>query len=129
MQKFALLMSTLGLTFFLSACDNQTSPKTVEQKVQQQIESVHPLSDTERSLGNANAKAFFERSWPNDAGKSVTGQLIACRPSDSNANGLVTCTGYKGNLKDGSLMEIKMYCGYLPSLVGCSDQDTVTPQK
>jgi hypothetical protein len=124
MKALVTLILTAALSLFLTACEK---PQTVEQKINSQLSSLHALSDEERALANANAKQFYERSWPNDAGRTVQGQLIACRPSDSNANGLVTCTGYVADLKTGSLVEKKMYCGYRKDLVGCSDQDTVLP--
>lgn len=109
--------------FTLAACEETST----EQKVQQQLSNVHALTDQERNLANANAKEYFEREWPTNAGKTLRGTFIACRPSDSNANGLVTCTGYVGSLDEGKLVERTRYCGYRPELVGCSDKDTVTP--
>lgn len=117
-------LAIIAAVLSLAACDK---PATPEQKVQQQLSSQHALSDTERNLANANAKEYFERDWPTNAGKALRGTFISCRPSDSNANGLVTCTGYVGSLDDGKLVERTRYCGYRPELVGCSDKDTVTP--
>lgn len=107
----------------LSACQE----KSTEQKVKEQLSSQHALTDQERNLAIANAKEYFDRDWPTNAGKSLRGTFIACRPSDSNANGLVTCTGYVGSLDEGKLIEKSRYCGYRPELVGCSDKDTVNP--
>jgi len=126
MNKFFLvgLLSSIAL---LTACEQKPAP-TPEQKVQQQLSSIHALTDVERNLATANAKEYFERDWPTNDGKKLRGTLISCRPSDSNANGLVTCTGYVGHLDEGRLVERTQYCGYRPELVGCSDKDTVTPQ-
>lgn len=117
MKKSMLLI--LALSSVLWAC----SEKTTEERVTEQIkEKVHALTDTERPLAEANAKRFFEQAWAPAGGK--TGQFIACRPSDSNHNGLVTCTGFVP-LPEGGFAEKKRYCGYRPELVGCSDEDTV----
>jgi hypothetical protein len=102
------------------------SSPTPEQEVKTQLSRVHALNDQERILADANAKKFFERKWPtNLENKTVQGTFIGCRPSDSNANGFVTCTGYAADVDSGNLVEVKRYCGYKPELVGCSDEDTV----
>jgi hypothetical protein len=54
------------------------------------------------------------------------GVVTMVRPSDSNANGLVTTIGMIPQLQ-GGFKEVKVYCGYRPELVGCSDEDTVKP--
>jgi len=107
----------------LAACSK--APQTTEQRVQQQLSSQHALVDEERNLAKANAKEYFEHGWPTNAGNTVPGTFISCRPTDSNANGLVTCTGYVGDINSGRLVERTMYCGYRKELVGCSDKDTV----
>jgi hypothetical protein len=122
MKKLAFITALLAITT-LTACEQ----KSQEQKVKEQLSSLHPLSDQERNLAIANAKEYFDREWPTNSGKSLRGTFIACRPSDSNANGLVTCTGYVGSLDEGKLIERARYCGYRPELVGCSDKDTVNP--
>lgn len=118
----AALIFFLGLVVsaVLSACGDGNV--TAEQKVSQQVNKVHALTDSERPLADANAKKFFEQPWAPAGGKS--GQFIACRPSDSNYNGLVTCTGFIPQ-PQGGFAEVKRYCGYRPELVGCSDEDTV----
>lgn len=122
-MKIASLLAIAAASLTLIGC----TEKTTDQRVQAQLESQHGLTDQERALAKANAKEFFEHSWPSNTGKTAQGQLINCRPSDSNANGLVTCTGYVGSVEDGHLVERTMYCGYRPELVGCSDKDTVNP--
>jgi hypothetical protein len=110
---FAALAAAL-----LVAC----GPKTAEEKVAQQLSSVHPLTADERNLASINGKQFYEKEWLPAGGKR--GQLISCRPSDSNANGLVTCTGFIPQAA-GNFTEVTRYCGYRPELVGCSNEDTV----
>jgi hypothetical protein len=117
--RIGLLTASLIATLFVAACGEK---QTAEQKVKAQVSNVHALTDEERALVNANAKAFFERPWAPAGGKQ--GQFIACRPSDSNFNGLATCTGFIPQ-PDGTMPEIKRYCGYRADLVGCSDEDTV----
>lgn len=103
----------------LASCDSKTN----EQRITEQIKSkVYALTDVERPLAEANAKKFYEHPWVNADGK--VGQFISCRPSDSNANGMVTCTGLVPQA-NGGYAEVKRYCGYRPELVGCSDEDTV----
>lgn len=113
------LIAGAALAATLAACGPAATPA---DKVKDQLSKVHALTDDERALANANAKKFFEQPWLPAGGKQ--GQFIACRPSDSNYNGLVTCTGYIPQA-GGSMPEIKRYCGYQPELVGCSDEDTV----
>jgi hypothetical protein len=116
------LSITIGLILVLTGC----SSGSPEQQVKEQLDKVHPLNDKERGLADANAKKFFERPWPVNTDKlTVNGTFIACRPSDSNNNGLVTCTGYKADVNTAQLVEVKKYCGYRPELVGCNDEDTV----
>lgn len=119
MKQFIVAMAAVAT---LAACGEKQS---TEQKVQGQLQAQHALKDEERSLAKANAKEFFERPWPSNVGKTVQGQFIDCRPTDSNANGLVTCTGYVGDIETGRLVERTRYCGYRKELVGCSDKDTV----
>jgi hypothetical protein len=117
LRRLGLSLLTLA-TLALCAC----SEKSAEDKVKDQASKVHALNEDERALANANAKAFFEKPWAPAGGKQ--GQFIGCRPSDSNFNGLVTCSGFIPQ-PDGTMPEIKRYCGYRPDLVGCSDEDTV----
>lgn len=111
----------------LAACGKQT----VEQKVSANIkDGVHALSAEERQLAETNAKQFYNRSFPNgsDAAGELTtakGMFLDCRPSDSNANGMVTCHGIMPKMKGGFDDKSTRYCGYRPELVGCSDEDTV----
>lgn len=111
----------------VSAC----SRPSVEERVKKNItEGVHALSSEERQLAETNAKQFFNRSFPNgkDAAGELTtakGMFLDCRPSDSNANGMVTCHGIMPKMVGGFDDKATRYCGYRPELVGCSDEDTV----
>lgn len=119
MKSIISCVVTVFLAFILAACGS----KSTEEKIKEQVnEKMHALTDTERPLADANAKKFFEHPWITAEGQ--IGQFISCRPSDSNANGLVTCTGFIPQAK-GGFAEVKRYCGYRPELVGCSDEDTV----
>lgn len=93
---------------------------TVEQKVEQKLKAQYNLTVDERNLATLNAKNYWEKPWVPANGKK--GQVINCRPSDSNANGLVTCSGYVPNAA-GTFDETKMYCGYRQERVGCNDTD------
>lgn len=114
MNKFILV----GLVMALVAC----SDKSADQKVADQVSKVYPLNADERNMASINAKQFFEKEWLPAGGKR--GQVINCRPTDSNYNGLVSCTGFIPQ-QDGLFAEVKRYCGYKPEVVGCSDEDTV----
>jgi hypothetical protein len=112
------IVSTLASAVLLTAC----GPQTADQKVAAQTSTVYALTADERNMAAINGKQFFEKEWLPAGGKR--GQLISCRPSDSNFNGLVSCTGFVPQ-PSGNFSEIKRYCGYKPELVGCSDEDTV----
>jgi hypothetical protein len=124
---FASVLMILSLSMGLTACGKQT----VEQRVSANIkDGVHALTSEERQLAETNAKQFYNRSFPNGtdvAGELTTakGMFLDCRPSDSNANGMVTCHGIMPKMKGGFDDKSTRYCGYRPELVGCSDEDTV----
>jgi hypothetical protein len=122
--NLGLTLLFAGTALLVTSCGEPTS----EQKSKEQLTKYHALNDTERDLAKANGKSYFDISWPsNDPSKpEVKGKFISCRPTDSNSNNLVSCSGFVGNLK-GELYEKTMYCGYSPAVVGCSDQDTVKP--
>lgn len=115
-------MAFVAMLTLITVAMTGCGEKSGADKLNKQLSSVHPLTDEERALGNANAKAFFERPWA-PAGGAV-GQFISCRPSDSNFNGYVTCTGFVPQ-PNGTMPEVKRYCGYRPDLVGCSGEDSV----
>lgn len=124
-MKFITVCLSFLLAFALSACGE----KTTEQKIQQQItEKVHALTADERLAAQTNAKQFFEKEYPQRRADGSIGRergfFNECRPSDSNANGLVTCFGKVPTI-GGGYEDVKRYCGYRPELVGCSDEDTV----
>lgn len=114
-----VMVSALSLS--LSGC----SPKTTEQKIESAIkENQHALTADERAMAAANASQYFEKAWTISEGRR--GQVTNCRPSDSNANGLVSCFGIlpaPGPV--GYQPESKIFCGYRPEMVGCSDKDGI----
>lgn len=112
---FASVLVAIALT----ACGKPAL--TAAEKVAEQTAKVHALTAEERSLASINGKQFFEKEWLPAGGKR--GQLISCRPSDSNFNGLVTCSGFIPQA-NGNFSEVVRYCGYRPELVGCSNEDT-----
>lgn len=126
-KTYLMTASALLAMCLLSAC----SKPSVEERVKQNItEGVHALGAEERQLAETNAKQFFNRSFPNgkDAAGELTtakGMFLDCRPSDSNANGMVTCHGIMPKMTGGFDDKTTRYCGYRPELVGCSDEDTV----
>ncbi len=119
------LASAPVLVLGLVACGD--SSKTAKEMVDSQLATVYPLTAEERSLAIANAKRYYEQEWPTNNGTKLKGTFINCRPSDSNTNGLVSCTGYIVNT-NGQLLEKTVYSGYRPDLVGVSDVDTVNPK-
>lgn len=119
--KFA---SIAALSLSLAACSNQSG----EERIKEQItERSHALTADERPRAQANAKSYYEKEFPvilNGVRGSERGVFLECRPSDSNFNGLVTCKGQVPQI-NGGFKENTRYCGYTPTLVGCSDEDTV----
>ncbi len=114
-----------AITALLSACSGQTA----EQKIAAQIqEKTHSLTADERPRATANAKSYYEKEFTVISGNGQRGLergvFLECRPSDSNFNGLVTCKGQVPQI-NGGFKEVTRYCGYTPTLVGCSDEDTV----
>lgn len=125
MRKLLILGTAVALAISLSACGQ----KTAEDKIRAQVEDkVHALTADERLMAETNAKQFFNREFPQtEGGKlgSARGMFLDCRPSDSNYNGLVTCHGVIPRVGGGFDDKAVRYCGYMPKLVGCSDEDTV----
>ena len=124
MKIIAQVLSAIALTVALSGCNT----KTAEDKIKAQVEQgVHSLTADERPRAQANAKAYYEKEFPVVVNGQITkerGSFLECRPSDSNFNGLVTCKGLVPQTA-GGFKEMTRYCGYTPTLVGCSDEDTV----
>lgn len=89
---------------------------------------VHDLTVDEKRRADTQAAAYFDAERP--VGVGTDGQLIkargsfmACRPQDSNANGLVTCTGVQAQV-NGRYTERTVFCGYRANgVVGCNDKD------
>lgn len=129
MKLSILILALVSSVAFLAGCEGEVK-KTQQQQVSENLkEAVYPLTAEERQLAENNAKSFFNRDFPNGKDKDgnvimTKGMWLDCRPSDSNANGLVTCHGMlpkmNGNFDDKAIR----YCGYRPELVGCSDEDT-----
>ena len=90
----------------------------------------HNLSVDESRRAQVHAEAFFGGDHPsgvNAAGDLTKkkGSFQACRPQDSNSNGLVTCTGMLPDLQ-GGFVQVTRYCGYQSgnkAILGCSDKD------
>lgn len=90
----------------------------------------HNLSVDEARRAQTYAEAFFNADHP--GGVDAKGELVkkkgsfqACRPQDSNSNGLVTCTGMLPTLS-GGFAQATRYCGYesgAKAVLGCSDKD------
>jgi hypothetical protein len=93
-------------------------------------DDVHNLSVDEGRRAKTYAEAFFNEEHPagmDDKGNLTKkkGSFQACRPQDSNSNGLVTCTGMLPNLQ-GGFVQVTRYCGYESgnsAVLGCSDKD------
>lgn len=103
-----------------------SEPKTVEQKITESQEKVYNLTPEERNLAKTNAKAYYEQPRVEAGGR--VGSLVECKPSDSNANGIVSCYGMvpkpdkinnDGTTTPQGFVEEKRYCGYRPEKVGC----------
>jgi hypothetical protein len=91
---------------------------------------VYNLDVDEAKRAQVNAAAYFNGEHPAgvDAAGNLTkkqGSFTACRPQDSNANGMVTCTGMVPDLKGGFIQQTR-YCGYRSgnnAVLSCSDKD------
>ena len=116
-----LSLIVVSILTILTACG-----ETPEQQLKTQESKVHTLSPEQLNIANANAKAYFEQLWPfsdsNSDRKEAKGKLLNCRPTDSNFNNLVSCTGYVVDT-NGVLQPATIYSRYVGQ--GTSDQDTV----
>ena len=108
-----LLLSVLGIS---------CSAPTAEQQREKQSSKVYTLTDSELAIANSNGKAYFEKTLTVQ-GSSVKGNLLNCRPTDSNFNNLVSCNGYLPDPNTGSLYSATIYARYDGE--GVSDEDTV----
>jgi len=125
MNKSNIILATLLASLALSACGS----KSAEERIAEQIkDKSHSLTADERPRAQANAKSYYEKEFPvvysNGTRGNERGVFLECRPSDSNFNGMVTCKGQVPQI-NGGFKETTRYCGYTPTLVGCSDEDTV----
>lgn len=124
MKNILIALATITVLAPLAACGPEKSAK---EQVDHQVSKVYALNDEERDLAIFNAKNYFEQAWPlNEEGKSRKGKLIECRPTDSNRNGLVTCSGYVVTPENVLTMQVR-YAGYRKDIVGTSDVDMVKP--
>lgn len=113
-MKQTLLLTCLTLALGLSACAKKEA-------------SVYALNAEEKQRAVVNAQAYFRNAaWPvqDSEGKDVlkSGIFNNCRPTDSNANGKVSCSGKTPSYK-GGYQDVTMYCGYNGKIDGCSDKD------
>lgn len=125
MTRFRSLALVAVASLALMGCSKQTQ----EQKVLAQIkDNQHALNAEERQLAQVNAEQYFNKEFPVAKTDGTLGRargaFLECRPSDSNANGMVTCRG-KVPADGGGFQDQTRYCGYRPELVGCSDVDMV----
>ena len=111
MKLIAIILAVAAL----AACGKKAEVGT-------EASGVYGLTADERSAAEINAKQYFEKQWI-DA-DNQRGGFVSCRPTDSNANGMVSCFG-KVPVAGGGYKDVKMYCGYKANIVGCSDEDTV----
>ncbi len=125
-MKLNILMM-LMVAGVMAACGDNRTP---EEKIQAKIaEAGYYLNGEDMARARANGRAYFEKLWP--AGTDETGALKMqkgffneCRPSDSNTNGKVTCSGILPNKNTGLVnVDSSVYCGYSKDVLGCSDQD------
>jgi hypothetical protein len=113
------ILAILAFTLLTTACSRQTPEEKIRIATE---ERVYALNADERLRSQSNAKAYFEKEWV--IAGNQRGQLNECRPTDSNTNGFVSCSGSVPN-PNGGYKEQKRYCGYTPKVVGCSDVDGV----
>lgn len=116
MKNQLLALIVIGLAFNLTGCG-----QSAEEKIKSATEEkVYSLNADERLRVQANAKAYYEKEWL--IAGNARGALNECRPTDSNFNGYVSCSG-SVPLAGGGYKEQKRFCGYTPKVVGCSDVD------
>jgi hypothetical protein len=120
MNKHIHVLATALSALAFAGCGQ----KTQQQKIDDNLGNIYALNGDDRQMAEINAKKFYEKNWRTVGDASERGAFNYCRPSDSNANGLVSCFGTVPQL-GGGYKEIKMFCGYRKDLVGCSDEDTV----
>lgn len=109
-----LLLAAVVAAISLSACSKKE-------------DSVYAMSAEEKQRAVVNAQAYFRNAaWPviEAEGKDTLkpGIFNNCRPTDSNSNGKVSCSGKTPSYK-GGYQDVTMYCGYNGKIDGCSDKD------
>ena len=122
MKKYLLIISLALSAAAIMGCDG----KSKEEKIQEQItEKQYALTADDRARLTANAKQYFEKAWV--IADNKVGQLNNCNPTDSNANGLVSCVGFVPQAAgvNPPFKEVKMYCSYRPEVVGCNPEDKI----
>ena len=116
----ALAVFAFSLMPILSGCAPE---KSAEEKIATAVkDKQYPLTADERKMAKTNAATYFEQQWL--AGDNRRGQVTNCRPSDSNANGYVSCYGIiPADGPTGYKAETRMFCAYRPELVGCTEKE------
>lgn len=121
-KKLSALLAALIFTATLAACGKADPGANVDKAI---TSGVYALNAEERQLAETNAKQFYNKQWPAKGGDMKPGIWTECRPSDSNTNGLVTCSGFIPSQTQDVMATVTRYCGYRKELVGCSTEDTV----
>jgi hypothetical protein len=117
-----MIIAAMTVMCAVAACGQ----KTADEKINEQIkDKLHSLTAEERLMAETNAKQFFNKQFPAKDGEMKPGVWTECKPSDSNFNGLVTCSGYVPSQVKDIMDVVTRYCGYTKDLVGCSTEDTV----
>ncbi|WP_374335369.1 hypothetical protein [Methyloversatilis sp.] len=118
--KFAIV-SALALAAV--ACGQETTAPVTQDDIKAQMKLKHyALTPDEANLAQANAKSYFGQEWVDAANKR--GMFVYCKPTDSNKNGKVTCSGKIPNPPNGATYrDTDMYCYYIEGVNGCSNKD------
>ena len=121
--SYAIAAAVIGLTGSLTACSENAGPPATATSITELVKAKqYPLKPDELQSAQINASSYFAQEWIDADNKR--GKLINCRPTDSNKNGKVTCTGKVPQPPHGqTYADVDMYCGYVPEINGCSNKD------
>lgn len=139
---FLLAILSIFVSFFFTACSKEdpqakanrlaTEAQAKEAEKTKTSEGLHALTAEEIIRARDSAIAYFgNAAWPVRHKDKTTGEFIDeakpgvfdnCRPTDSNHNGKVSCTGRTPKYEGGFEL-ITRYCGYNGQIIGCSDRD------
>lgn len=125
---FALIISAFTLTLAAGCAEKTADQRAAElQKAEAQktktSDGLHALTSEEMIRAVANAKEYFANTaWPVNNVPS-SGIYNNCRPTDSNHNGKVSCSGKTPGTEGKSWTNVTVYCGYNGQILGCSDKD------